>query len=61
MKQAFYSEKQLDHLTQLSRVTRWRMRQSGEFPNPVRISSGRVAYPAILIDRWVSEKSGGQK
>ncbi|MFK5977363.1 MAG: hypothetical protein QM488_00560 [Rhizobiaceae bacterium] len=42
---AFYSEHDLDAKGILSRATRWRMRQVGEFPEPVKISRGRVAYP----------------
>lgn len=54
----FYSEKDLDHKGILSRATRWRMRQRGEFPSPVKISMGRVAYPAHEIDAWVKERTG---
>ncbi len=51
---AFYSEKQLDKITSLSRMTRWRMRRLGTFPNPVHISAGRVGYPAKAIDEWIN-------
>ncbi len=44
---AFYSEKQLDKITSLSRMTRWRMRRLGTFPNPVHISAGRVGYRPV--------------
>lgn len=55
---AFYSEHDLDAKGILSRATRWRMRQVGEFPEPVKISRGRVAYPAAVIQKWIDERSG---
>jgi len=60
MNKLFYSEKDLDDCGILSRPTRWRMRQAGEFPNPVQISKGRVGYPAALIDAWVAGRIEGQ-
>ncbi len=56
MQPVLYSEKQLDEMIPLSRSTRWRMRQAGEFPNPFPISKGRVAYEASAIDAWVNSK-----
>lgn len=55
---AFYSEKQLDELTSLSRATRWRMRRLGTFPDPVHISAGRVGYPVKAIDDWIKSCIG---
>ena len=54
----FLSEHDLDALGIVSRATRWRMRQTGEFPEPVRISRGRVAYPAAEINKWIAERTG---
>ncbi len=51
-----YSEKDLDHITTLSRVTRWRLRRAGKFPKPIHISNGRIGYVAEDIDHWISEK-----
>jgi len=56
MKKAFYTDKELDALTSLTRNTRWRMRQVGEFPNPVKISHSRVGYPVTEIDNWIAER-----
>lgn len=53
MKRRYYSEKQLDKITSLSRVTRWRMRRAGTFPLPVSISTGRIAYLSSDIDAWI--------
>lgn len=55
-KKTFYSEHDLDALGILSRATRWRMRQKGEFPNPIKLSQGRVAYPAFTIEAWIKER-----
>ena len=42
--------------TSLSRVTVWRMVRRGEFPAPVQISKGRIAWPAEEVSAWVSER-----
>ena len=55
----FYSERDLDRITTLSRATRWRHRQDGSFPTPIRISSGRVAYPVEVIHDWVEAQKSG--
>ncbi len=60
MRTGFYSDTDLDRLTTLSRATRWRMRQSGEFPEPVRLSLGRVGYPAKQIDDWIEARLKGE-
>ena len=57
---AFYSDKQLDLVTSLTRVTRWRMRRKGMFPQPVKLSEGRVGYPKNLIDQWIQERMEGK-
>ena len=54
----FYSENDLDDMGFQSRSTRWRMRRKGEFPDPVRLSTGRVAYVADQIDKLAAELSG---
>ena len=56
---AFYSDRQLDAVTSLSRATRWRMRREGTFPNPVHISKGRVGYPKTTIDDWIASRIEG--
>ncbi len=56
---AFYSDKQLDIVTSLSRATRWRMRRNGTFPNPVHLSKGRMGYPRKMIDDWCASRLEG--
>lgn len=43
----------------MSKATEWRMRRRGEFPEPVRISPGRVAWYEDEIDEWISSRSSG--
>ncbi len=42
----------VESVTGLSRPTRHRMIQRGEFPAPVRLSSGRVGWYADEITAW---------
>ena len=44
--------RQVRDLTGLGRTTAWRMRQAGDFPEPVPISPGRVAWRERDIARW---------
>ena len=43
---------EVKQVTGLSRPSRWRMAQRGEFPEPVRLSSGRVGYFQDEIVAW---------
>jgi predicted DNA-binding transcriptional regulator AlpA len=40
----------------VNEATIWRMRQRGEFPEPIRISPGRVAYLRKDIERWLEQR-----
>ena len=55
----FYSHRQVVAVTSLSPATIYRMRRTGEFPEPVRISKGRVGYPKNVIQDWIAERMGG--
>ena len=48
----FINEADCCKITTLSRVTHYRMRRKGTFPEPVAISPGRKAYRASEIDAW---------
>ncbi len=48
----FLGWRQVRDLTGLGRTTAWRMRQAGDFPEPVSISPGRVAWRERDIARW---------
>ena len=43
-----------------SSVTAWRMRRKKQFPEPVRITPGRVAWYADEIDAWIESRSSGR-
>ena len=53
----FLSEKELDKRGILTRTTRWRMRQKGQFPKPIKISARRTAYKLDDIEAWIAERS----
>lgn len=48
----FLGWRQVRDLTGLGRTTAWRLRQAGDFPEPVPISPGRVAWRERDIARW---------
>ncbi|WP_313015291.1 AlpA family phage regulatory protein [Brevundimonas sp.] len=48
----FLGWRQVRELTGLGRTTTWRLRQAGDFPEPVAISPGRVAWRARDIAAW---------
>lgn len=48
----FLGWRQVKALTGLGRTTAWRMRQAGDFPDPVPISPGRVAWRERDIAAW---------
>lgn len=43
-------------ITGISRTTAWRLQKTGEFPLPVRLSSGRVAWPESEVIFWASSR-----
>lgn len=48
----FLAWRQVRDLTGLGRTTAWRLRRAGQFPEPVPISPGRVAWRARDIAAW---------
>lgn len=44
----------------ISKATEWRMRRRGQFPEPVRVSPGRVAWFEDEIDAWIASRSSGR-
>ena len=37
----------------LSRVSVWKLRQSGEFPRPVKLTANRIAWRLSEVMEWV--------
>ena len=48
-----------DTLDDLSPTTVWRMRRRGEFPEPIRLSPGRVGYRRADVEAWIEQRSSG--
>ena len=38
----------------LARTTVWKLRRAGVFPQPIRLSAGRVGWVEKSIDEWVA-------
>lgn len=51
----FYSRSEVQTITTLSRVTLWRRIKDGNFPPPVQISPGRVAWTRRSIHEWLRQ------
>ena len=43
--------------TSLSLVTIWRLRRAGTFPQPVRLSAGRIGWRADEVEAWIAERT----
>jgi predicted DNA-binding transcriptional regulator AlpA len=41
----------------LNSSTVWRLRQRGDFPEPIRLSPGRVGYRRADIERWLQARA----
>lgn len=54
----FLREPQVRQITGLSRVTRWRMEQRGDFPRRRQISLNAVAWLETEIREWMQAKAG---
>lgn len=55
-KSAFLTLQDLAQIHPVSSTTRWRMIKRGEFPEPVRISPGRVAWKETDIRAWLEAR-----
>lgn len=50
--------KQVCETTSLSRTTLWRLQQRDAFPKPIRLSTSRIAFSVVEIEKWISARSG---
>lgn len=50
--------RQVRELVGLGRTTAWRQRRAGDFPQPVPISPGRVAWREKDIIAWTTSRGG---
>jgi prophage regulatory protein len=54
MASSFLKLREVARRTSLSSATIRRLIAKGEFPRPIKISAGRVAWPETVIDEWMS-------
>ncbi len=52
----FIGEKECHQITNLSRITRWRLIKQGLFPPKVRISPNRTAWRLSAILEWMNAR-----
>jgi len=52
----FVSEKECHQITNLSRVTRWRLIKQGLFPPKIRLSPNRTAWRLSAIQEWMNAR-----
>jgi predicted DNA-binding transcriptional regulator AlpA len=43
-------------VTGVSLLTTWRLRQRGQFPEPITLSPGRKGFIRTDLEKWVAEK-----
>ena len=51
------SRREVAALLNISITTLWRMVRAGLFPPPIRVSPGRVAWPARTVVAWIDERA----
>ena len=57
--QRILSRQEVAWLLGISVTTLWRMVRDGMFPPAMRISPGRVGWPARTVARWIDEHGEG--
>ena len=50
-------EREVKHMTGLSRVTRWRLERRGEFPKKVKLTERCVGWPEAEIMEWLKARA----
>jgi prophage regulatory protein len=49
---------EVDKISRLSDLTRWRLEKSGRFPKRIRIAGRKVAWRKSEIEAWVADPEG---
>ena len=52
----FIGEKECHQITDLSRITRWRLIKQGLFPPKSQISPNRTAWRLSAIQKWMNAR-----
>ncbi len=53
----FLREPEVQHVTGLSRTTRWRLERTGRFPRKRKLSDNAVGWLASEIEAWMAERT----
>jgi prophage regulatory protein len=51
------SQRDVCAATSLSFVTIWRLRRAGTFPQPIRLSAGRIGWRSDEVEAWLAERA----
>lgn len=54
----FVREDECRHITGLSKATRWRMEQKGDFPTRIKIGNRIAAWRLSHINQWLDRQCG---
>ena len=54
----FLLPSEVDKISRLSDLTRWRLEKSGRFPKRIRIAGRKVAWRKSEIEAWVADPEG---
>lgn len=57
----FYSKRDVLGLTTWGDTTLWRQVKAGQFPQPVKLTPGRVAWPRKAVHEWLDDHDAGPK
>ena len=48
--------REVQHRTAFGRTTLWKKVREGEFPKPLNIGNGRIAWRSDEIDAWIESR-----
>jgi prophage regulatory protein len=54
------SPRAVEQTVSLDATTIWRLRKRGDFPEPIRLSPGRVGYRRADIAAWIASRGGAR-
>lgn len=49
---------EVDRISQLSGVTRWRREKLGKFPKRIKLSARKIAYDRAAVMAWAADPQG---
>ena len=60
MREGLLAYKQVQDLTAMSRVTIWRMVESGAFPKPIKINPKNVRFVKAEVLDWIDHQAAAR-